>query len=79
VLQCEAVSATFRFQLDSSVYINKLQIHANSTTAAGKSINIDRLGAELELTLMRVTMSSLQMPMPVTSLNKPIKLVRNSK
>jgi hypothetical protein len=51
VLQCEAVSATFRFQLDSSVYINKLQIHANSTAAAGKSINIDRLGVELELTL----------------------------
>ena len=71
----EAVSATFRFQLNSSVYINKLQIHANSTAAAGKSIDIDRLGVELELTLLQVTMSSMQMPMPVTSLNKPIKLV----
>ena len=43
--------------------------------AAGKSIDIDRLGVELELTLLQVTMSSMQMPMPVTSLNKPIKLV----
>jgi hypothetical protein len=71
----EAASTTFRFQLDSSAYINKLQIHANSLAAAGKSIDIDKLGVKLELKLLEATISSLQMPMPITCLKKPIKLV----
>lgn len=69
----ETISVTFRFQLDSNVYINKLQIHTNSATLAGKSIDIDKLGVELELTLLHVTMSSIQTP--VTSVDKHIKLV----
>jgi Double zinc ribbon len=71
----ETASATFRFQLDSSIYINKLQIHANSIAATGKSIDIDKLGMELELTLLQVTISSMQAAMPFSPLNKRIKLV----
>ena len=67
----ETASATFRFQLDSSVYISKLQIHSNSIGAGGKSIDIDKLGVKLELTLLQVVMSS----MPDTSFKRPIKLV----
>jgi Double zinc ribbon len=69
----ETISVTFRFQLDSNVYINKLQIHTNSAIVAGKSIDIDKLGVELELTLLHVTMSSIQTP--VISVDKHIKLV----
>jgi hypothetical protein len=71
----EVVSVTFRFQLDTSVYINKVQIHTNYTAAADKSIDIDKIGVKFELKLLQVTMSSMQMSVPDTSLNKPIKLV----
>lgn len=71
----ESVSVTLRFQLNSSIYINKLQIHTNSIAGTGKSIDIDKLGVELELTLLQISMSSMQISAPVTSLNKPIKLV----
>jgi ribosomal protein L40E len=52
-----------------------LQIHANSFAAAGKSIDIEKLGVKLELKLLQATISSMQMPMPITCLKKPIKLV----
>jgi ribosomal protein L40E len=71
----ETASATFRFQLDSSIHIKKLQIHTNSLTTAGKSIDIEKLGVKLELKLLQATISSMQMSMPITCLKKPVKLL----
>jgi hypothetical protein len=70
----EVASAKFRFQLDTNMYINKLQIHASSA-AGGKSIDIHALGIEFKLSLLQVNISSMRMPVPVISLNQPIKLI----
>ena len=69
----KVTSATFRFQLDTSMYINKLQIHASSATG-DKSIDIEKLGTEIKLSLLQLNISSMQMPVPVRTLNEPIKL-----
>lgn len=70
----EVDSATFRFQLDTNMYINKLQVHGSSAER-GKFIDIDALGVEFKLLLLQISISSGRMPLPAMSLNKPIKLI----
>ena len=61
-----------RFQLDSSLYINKIQIHAKPVAIEGRLIDLDKIGVELKLTLLQVTISSMRTPVPVISMNEPI-------
>jgi hypothetical protein len=73
----DVTSATFRFQLDTSIDINKLEIHASSApaTIGDKSIDIEKLGIEMKLSLLQLNISSMRMPVPVITLNQPIKLL----
>jgi hypothetical protein len=59
----------FKFQLDSSMYINGIQIHDEKEV---KSLGIDKLGIELKLTLLHVIIES---PVSIISFDKPTKLV----
>lgn len=70
----EVTSAKFRFQLDTGMYMNKLQVHTSST-GEGKFIDIEALGVELKLSLLQVIISSTRIPLSVVSLNEPIKLI----
>lgn len=62
-------SVIFRFQLDSNIYINKLQIHDEKEV---KSIDIDKLGIELKVTLLQVI---IETPVTTISIDKQIKLL----
>lgn len=66
----EIASVKFLFKLDTSIYLNKLQIRVNTDP---KSIKIDKLGIEATLTLLQVTIEAT-LGVPAISLVKPIKL-----
>jgi hypothetical protein len=61
-------SVKFSFLLNTNIYIETFLIHSNP---AGKSIDINRLSIELELSLLE---ASISMQTPYISLNEPIIL-----
>lgn len=66
----ELASVKFVFQLDTMLYLHKLQIRVNSEV---KSIKIDKLGIEAKLMLLQITMEAIS-GVPVISLTNPVKL-----
>jgi ribosomal protein L40E len=66
-------SVKFTFQLDTSTYIEKLKIIPSSNHQV-KSVHIEKMGIALELSLLEIKVSSLQLPMPSISLDQKIKL-----
>jgi hypothetical protein len=70
----EVASTKLSFELDTSMNIKKLQVRAGSTSG-GKSIDIETLAIELKLSLLQARISSMRMPVPVITLNEPIKLI----
>lgn len=70
----EVASAKLSFQLDTGMYIHKLQVRPGSAIR-GKSIDMEALGVELKLSLLQVSISSMRMPVPVMTINEPIKLI----
>jgi hypothetical protein len=70
----EVASAKLSFQLDTGMYIHKLQVRPGSAIR-GKSIDMEALGVELKLSLLQVSISSIRMPVPIMTRNEPIKLI----
>lgn len=66
----EAYSVKLLFQLNTSIYLDKLRIQNNSEA---KLIRIEKIGIKLELLLLQVSISST-LGIPVITLVQPIKL-----
>jgi hypothetical protein len=69
--QTKHSSAKFTFQLDTSTYITKLKIRSSHND---KSIDIQKIGIKLELSLLQIEISYSPMQMPVIAINTPINL-----
>jgi hypothetical protein len=66
----EFASVRFVFQLDTTLFVDKLQVRNNSQA---KSIKVQKLGIELSLLLLQITIS-VTLGIPVISVVQPIKL-----
>ncbi len=62
----------FTFQIDTSAYITNLKFTKN--TDKDKSIDIEKLGVKIELSLLQVATSDLVRSTSDISLNKQMKL-----
>jgi hypothetical protein len=68
----ETYSVKFTFQLETSANITKLRVTSNAEK--GRSVNVEKLGMKIELSLLQIEFSDLILANSQISLNKKIKL-----